>query len=141
MEHYLVGQCVRDYIYGECMTQNMMRLNKIISIDDDFITLVNVQMKVENNKWIPSDVIGDKKLKFKLNYPRTTSKNKKDKTKLHQKAIDDLGFYLYNNDLYFPDWSGHDCNERYSNIDTFEVYENLSIILNKQLPKKSKNRK
>jgi len=133
-QHYLVGKCIRDYIYGECMTQNMMRFNKIISIDDDFITLINVQVKVENNKWIPSDVVGDKKLKFKLNYPRTTSKNKKDKTKLHQKAIDDLGFYLYNNDLYYPDWSG----DNYKDNDTFEVYENLSIILNKQSKKSKK---
>jgi hypothetical protein len=118
--HHLVGQYVRNYIYGEDMTTNILKLNKIISIDDDFIILINVQMKIENNRWISSDVLGSEKIKLK--YPRTTSKNKKDKVKLHQKAIDNLNLQIYKNDSYFPEWTNH-YRDNYSSSDTFEIYQ------------------
>jgi hypothetical protein len=117
----LVGQCVRNDIYGEGMTRNILSLNKIINIDDNFITFINVQMKMENNRWICSEVLGKEKIKLKLNYPKTTSKNKKDKVKLHQQAIDNLNLRIYKNDAYFPEWTNEDRTNYFSD---FEIYKN-----------------
>lgn len=122
-QHYLVGECVRNDIYGEGMTRNILRLNKIISIDDNFVTLINAQLKMENNRWICSDVLGSEKIKLKLSYPRTTTKDKKDKIKLHQKAIDDLKLRIYKNDTYFPKWTNEN---RINSNNTFEIYENYN---------------
>ncbi len=129
--HYLVGECVKDYIYGECMTRNILRLNKIISIDDDFITLINVQMKMEDNRWICSDILGKEKLKLKLSYSRTTSKDKKDKVKLHQKAIDSLNLQIYKNDSYFPEWTNEDRNSSNNNFEIYQNYVDKQITNNR----------
>ena len=142
-QHYLIGQCVREDIYGECMTANILSLNKIISIDDNFVTLINAQMKMENNRWISSDVLGDERINLKLNYPRTTSKDKKDKVKLHQKAIDDLNLRIYKNDSYFPEWTNH-YRDNYSSKDTFEIYQthrNEEQTTNNKSKNKSKYKK
>lgn len=122
MEHYLVGQCVIDYTYGEGMTWTTIKLNKIIAIDD-YITMINVKMTNQNDRWVCSDVLGDKKIRIKLNYPKTTSRHKKDKLKLHQKAIDNLHLWIYDNKCFYPIWcAGSNWSPNYTNDNTFEIY-------------------
>lgn len=85
-----LGQMLYSCITTEGMGTDIIEFYNIVDINDDYLTTCNVKVELRNHKWYPSNKLGDTKTKYKLVYSRKSTKSKKDKDKLIERAVEQL---------------------------------------------------
>jgi len=106
-KHLLVGQYVYEYIYGEGVAYNIFSFDKIIDVDDDYITFANAKVILKGHKWSLSGEIGTKIHKTRIVYSKKGTKAKKDKDKLYEKAISSLNLKIYKDGMFELSYPGY----------------------------------
>lgn len=89
------------------MTYDIFSFDKIIDVDDDFITFANAKVVLNGHKWVLSGKVGTKIYKIRIVYSKKGTKAKKDKDKLYKKAIDNLNLKIYHLDIFNLTYPGY----------------------------------
>lgn len=96
---HLIGKYLYTYNHCDSIVPCYLSFDKIIHVDEDYITLVNAKVILKGHSYVPSNEVGTKIYKIRIIYSKKGTKAKKDRQKLYDKAIENLNLKIWNNNF------------------------------------------